>query len=1129
MKFLVPVLLTTLTVRGELVSSKEHPKIKIPEGLSVSQFADRDDVVNATTLCLDAQGRVYVAETHRWRRQVQDIRFGGGFFKERLHDDISIMSLKEREAFHKKWSGKDREFLKWEEFDDDAEVIKLLQDTTGDGKADKVSVFRDDFNQPLAGPSSGLIEKDGEVYFAMVPGVYRLRDEDNDGKAELRETLVEGFGLRVSFSGHDLNGFTWGPDGKLYWSMGDRGYDLKKDGKRFHRPDSGGVFRMNPDGSDFEVFATNLRNPKELVFDEFGNLFTVDNDYDQGDQERIVYLVEHGDSGWKMGHQTIASFGNAAFDHMERRKEKGEEALDMWMAEGMWLPRNDRQPAHIIPPIANTVNGPCGLAYNPGVTGLPKAFDRHFFSVSYVANPAGSGIYRFTLKPDGASFKLDQHDWFLKGIALTDLDWGPDGKLYLSDYGGGWVRPGRGGVYTVGDESLLQRPEVLEVQKIFSEGITKAPSEKLEKLLAHRDQRIRTRAQFALAERGLESLPAFERMTHQDHPLLGRLHAIWGIGQLAHEDPKVLQILGKLMNDFEIEVRANVARTLGHHPKNLALYQKGLIQLLEDPSLRVVSLAALALANHAEPSSVPAAISLLARNKDQDVIVRHGAIMMLAKAGDPSELAKFTDHDSASVRRGVVVALRRMKSKHIAAFFDDQDRLVRQEAIRGAYDEDIRETFPALSSIAHRIAKNVTEEMKYHPLTARRVIHAAWTLGRAQDLDVITQIINDSAVDFRVRRDGIIALLDWNKPPVADPVTAFVRVLPKDRIKFQGKDLLEKLKPLYEGAPDDRPAARLLPWALKLIWRESLPLSPEILQGYVEAGWVRDIARVEALKVLSHRRTDQSAWRELLKKLTTDQNEKVRSKAREFMIRLDPEGSIHLLEEILTSKKTSLVEKQLTLKTLIKLKTPKIQKIMEEQMTHVIEKTVEPGLALDIVLGAEALGLDLVEKFRAQLPQADPLAEWKVLSEKGGSIKRGKELYYGHATAQCQRCHMMNGVGGDVGPELAAIGKEYDESYLLRALITPNSEVAAGYGLGTITLKDGTVISGTILPDKKNGDARIKIGQEIKTFKKSDILNRTTPMSAMPSMAGILTKSEARDIVAYLRSCKVDRTDEGHK
>ena len=301
LRLLLLSLLALLPISAQLVPSNLDKRITIPEGLTLNRFADQNQVRNATAICIDAQNRVYIAETNRWRVQVQDIRHGGRFLRDRVNGDISNMTLDDRTDFHKKWSGKQDDFLKWEEFTKDSEVIKLLEDTDGDGVSDKTTIYRGDFNAPLAGPSGGLIEKDGTVYFAMIPGVYSLKDTNNDGKAEEVKTLVNGFGVRVSFSGHDLNGFAWGPDGKLYWSIGDRGYHVEQDGKTFARPDSGGVFRANPDGSEFEEFYINLRNPKEIVFDEFGNLFTVDNDYDQGDRERIVYLVEHGDSGWKNG------------------------------------------------------------------------------------------------------------------------------------------------------------------------------------------------------------------------------------------------------------------------------------------------------------------------------------------------------------------------------------------------------------------------------------------------------------------------------------------------------------------------------------------------------------------------------------------------------------------------------------------------------------------------------------------------------------------------------------------------------------------------------------------------------------------------------------------------------------
>src|SRR6185295_12578562 len=188
-------------------------------------------------------------------------------------------------------------------------------------------------------------------------------------------------GLRFNFTGHDMHGLILGPDGRIYYSIGDRGAHVTTaDGRVIDSADTGSVFRCWPDGSGLERFATGLRNPQSLAFNEYGDLFTGDNDSDQGDQERLVHIVENGDSGWRVGYQH-APRGNAG----------------PWNAERLWRPRHPSQPAYIIPPICNIEDGPSGVAYYPG-TGLTPEYEGKIFITHFKGAIASSGIYTYKLK-----------------------------------------------------------------------------------------------------------------------------------------------------------------------------------------------------------------------------------------------------------------------------------------------------------------------------------------------------------------------------------------------------------------------------------------------------------------------------------------------------------------------------------------------------------------------------------------------------------------------------------------------------------------------------------------------------------------------------------------------------------
>ena len=179
--------------------------------------------------------------------------------------------------------------------------------------------------------------------------------------------------------------------------------------------------RINPDGTDFEVFAHGLRNPQEIAFDKYGNLISVDNDGDhQGERERYVHILEGSDTGWRIHWQ----FG---------KYNDPQNSYKIWMDEKLYLPQFPGRPAYALPPLGLSPNGPAGLAYNPG-TALNEEWEDYFFASYFTGSIANSKIEAFKLSPKGASFQLKDEQFVMNGIQSTGVNFGPDGSLYMADW-----------------------------------------------------------------------------------------------------------------------------------------------------------------------------------------------------------------------------------------------------------------------------------------------------------------------------------------------------------------------------------------------------------------------------------------------------------------------------------------------------------------------------------------------------------------------------------------------------------------------------------------------------------------------------------------------------------------------
>jgi quinoprotein glucose dehydrogenase len=220
--------------------------MKLPVDWKRELFASEPAVANIVAFDIDHQGRVYVCETFRQNRGVTDNR---AHDEQWLLADLAAKTVQDRIDYHKRLLGDAA--ITYAQQDD---RIRRLQDTNGDGVADESIVVADGFNRLEDGTGAGVLARGKDVYYTCIPKLWKLIDADGDGKADERVVLSDGYGVRVAFRGHDMHGLIIGPDGRLYFSIGDRGhYVTRADGSVLSDPSSGSVFRCELDGSKLEV------------------------------------------------------------------------------------------------------------------------------------------------------------------------------------------------------------------------------------------------------------------------------------------------------------------------------------------------------------------------------------------------------------------------------------------------------------------------------------------------------------------------------------------------------------------------------------------------------------------------------------------------------------------------------------------------------------------------------------------------------------------------------------------------------------------------------------------------------------------------------------------------------------
>lgn len=1070
-------------------AEKAIEQYKVASGLKMTVFAAEPQVANPVALHIDPKGRFWVVET--WRFDGGGPGWGVYDIRHRYHqlaDDLASKTVPQRLAMIKKWNNDDLTSLaQW------PDRLRRLEDRDGDGRADQTSIFAE-WQEPVEGLASGVItrpNRDGgeDVYVTNIPNLWLLRDTNADGIADSRKSLSSGYGVHYSLLGHDLHGLRWGPDGKLYFSNGDRGMHVKtKEGRLLDYPDEGTVMRCDPDGSNLEVIATGLRNPQKLVFDKYGNLFAGDNNCDFGDPARWVYIVEGGDSGWRIGYQ-----------HNSFVRPTGP-----WLAENLTALEKQNTAAYVVPPIAHIGSGPSGCTYYPGV-GLPERYDGTFFMTDFRAGPS-SVIHSFQMKPKGASFEMVKRDEFVERMVATDIEFGPDGGAYITDWNSGWVKNGKGRIYRVGSPEALKDRIVAETKKLINEGMRNREPRELQALLGHRDMRVRQASQFELAARGQDSLSLLVETALKSPEQLARIHALWGIGQLG-APKQAVEPINALMRDADDEVRAQAAKVAGE--QGVASAKEPLIALLRDASPRVRFMAAIALGKLKAPEAIDAIVSMLEQNDNHDAYIRHAGVMGLAGCADVSALLRVAKHPSVAVRVAAAVALRRLKSPQIASLLDDADPAVALEAARAINDIPIEEAMPRLATVLDR--PSLVEPL------ALRALNANFRIGAASNAAAIAKYAAETDGIEILRVQALKMLGEWARPGGQDRVVGVWRPLPQRDGAIAQNAVSPVLEPIILSAPE---AVRIA--AIELVAEIGAP-DPDLLLNIVKSQDMPPAVGAAALKAMVETK-DAKLEQAVEVGLTTGKGA-LRSAAIRQLVGHADAGE--RLNAILNAG--AVADQQAVLSTLGSIEGSAVaEAILSAWMDRLLAGSVAPEAQLDLLESAEKSKSDAIrqklEAFEQKRAKDDPLSAYRE-TLVGGDAALGRRIFLERAEVSCLRCHKLEGTGGVAGPDLTGVAVTKDRQYLLSALVDPNRDIAPGFEAVTVSMKAGTRYVG-VVRDETEREMIVDPGDGATVhIRKDEVEKRTKGLSPMPQdIIKPLSKRDVRDLVEFLSSLKTPAT-----
>lgn len=540
------------------LSPEESMKlVQVPVGFELELFASEPMIINPIAFTWDERGRLFVIETVDYPNEIR------------------------------KESGDDR--------------IKILEDTDGDGKADKVTVFAEGLNIPTS-----ITAINGGMLISMAPDFVFLKDTDGDDVADVREVVISGWGKSDTHAGP--SNLKYGFDNKVWGVLGYSGFRGQVSG--VDHAFSQGVYRFNPDGSDLEYLGRTSNNTWGLGFTE--------------DFETFISTANGQ-------HSVYFSMANK---YLRRPMYQGSSNTVHGIDNHYDMP-------HLTPFLRQVDwHGSYTAAAGHNFYTARSFPENYWNAIAFVAEPTGRVLHNAKILPEGSGYTeknnfnilASSDEWF----SPVHAEVGPDGSLWVADWYNfiiqhnptprGWEN-GEGNAY-INPMRDRQHGRIYRLtykggkpSKVFN--LKDAESDELLAAIQSENMFWRLTAQRLIVESknmnvvdGLYDIINSQKVDEigLNGPAINALWALQGLGVLDGTNADAQQVVEKALTHPSSAVRKNALRVLPRNPSAMSAILAS--NLLQDEDLHTRKYAFLAASEM--PFSEEAAKKLLEATNDED-------------------------------------------------------------------------------------------------------------------------------------------------------------------------------------------------------------------------------------------------------------------------------------------------------------------------------------------------------------------------------------------------------------------------------------------------------------------------------------------------------------------------------